>query len=205
MSLRLSAILAALLWCGPAIAGSVPTGVDLDIPNIRQDTPNWCWIATAKQVIRWAVPEFDLAQCRMLEIAKNAKPGECCDHPERCQQDGTLAGIGHLIELFTGTQAKPAPFFDVDRMHRLLQGGRPVVLALRNGPEQGHAVVLRGIEYMQTMRDAVPILLVNDPFSDHPDRTERIPYELLQPHLAGGVVPDVGPDVGSDLGSDLGR
>ncbi len=192
MSFRISTILAVLLGCGPAMAGPAPADVDLGIPNIRQDTPNWCWIATAKQVIRWTTPDFDLPQCRMLEIARNVPPGECCDHPERCRQDGTLVGIGHLIELFTGVAAKPAPFFDVDRMHRLLQGGRPVVLALQNGPEQGHAVVLRGIEYMQTMRDAVPILLVNDPFSDHPERTERVPYELLQPLLAGGIVPNVG-------------
>jgi len=178
--------LAAVLWSFPVAA------IDLGIPNIRQDTPSWCWVATAKQVIRWAVPEFDLPQCRMLEIAKNVPPGTCCDQPERCEDDGTLTGIGHLIELFTGVPAKPAPYFDVNRMHRLLQGGRPVVLALRNGPEQGHAVVLRGIEYMQTMRESVPILLVNDPYSDDPGRTQRIAYEQLQPHLAGAVVPELG-------------
>lgn len=184
--------LAALAVPVSATAGPDTENVDLDIPNIRQDTATWCWIATAKQLIRWEIPEFDLPQCRMLEIAKNVAPGECCDHPDRCQEDGTLLGVGYLVELFTGIKPRPAPVYSVDRIHALLQRGRPVVLALQNGPEQGHAVVLRGIEYMQTMREAVPILLLNDPFSSTPDRTERVAYEQLQPQLAGGVVVDTG-------------
>ncbi|WP_448207732.1 papain-like cysteine protease family protein [Azospirillum sp. sgz302134] len=196
--LAAASALALAAWSLPSPATAEPdTGpemgrdlgnVDLGIPNIRQDSASWCWVATAKQLIRWEIPDFDLPQCRMLEIAKNVAPGECCDHPDRCQEDGTLLGIGYLVELFTGIRARPAPVYSVERIHALLKRGHPVVLALQNGPEQGHAVVLRGIEYMQTMRDAVPILLLNDPISADPGHTERFAYEQLQPQLAGGVV-----------------
>ncbi len=48
--------------------------LDLQIPNLPQQTEVWCWAAVAEQIIRWRNLGGGYQQCELVSIA-NGFPG----------------------------------------------------------------------------------------------------------------------------------
>jgi hypothetical protein len=68
--------LALVMTFGPA-AAQLPPPINLGIYNLTQDTPEWCWVAVARQIAAWkrrdlpSIPE----QCALVAVANNAPAG----------------------------------------------------------------------------------------------------------------------------------
>ncbi|MEQ8699155.1 MAG: papain-like cysteine protease family protein [Bauldia litoralis] len=168
----------------PPADRTLPPPVDLGIPNIRQQTKVWCWAAVAQQIIhkkRGKSPP----QCALVAMAQGRYPGFCCPGHARCAVQGTMAQIRGLIRNFGRRVTEVHPPSGPMVLYRALRAGRPIILALRNGPGTGHVVVLTGMTWVRTTWGRRAILHINDPIGAFP---ARMRFREIMPRWHAAVV-----------------
>ena len=154
-----------------------PTAVNIRIANIPQQTDVWCWAAVAQQIIAYSRGlQQTPAQCALVAIANNVIPGYCCMAPTPCLVTGSLQQIQALIAYFGGRFSTVIRPTDPVTLYRILESGRPVIMATQATPFTGHVIVIRGMEWVPTSGGFVPVLHVNDPIKHF---TEAIPFAKL--------------------------
>lgn len=179
LSLLAALLLVAAATVAAAQAPRLPP-VDLDIRNIRQETPVWCWAAVAQQVIvkrKGRSPP----QCALVAMVHGRYPSYCCPHYERCAVSGSLAQIQTLIRNFGQRSSSIRPPSDAMTLYRTLRQGHPIILALRDSPYEGHVVVLTGMSWA----GGEAVLHVNDPLDVVP---ARMTFRELLPRWHAAIV-----------------
>ena len=188
----------AVLSCLVVLALSAPTPmraqwgpppVDLPIPNVTQQTLAWCWVAVAQQIIAatygW---EYTPPQCALVAMAYGAHPDVCClSYNEDCLRGGTLEQIQYLIGEFGGRYSALAPPTSPDVLYETLASGRAVILQVASGQASFHAVVLRGMSWMETPYGLEPVLHINDPLDYY---TRPVPFWRLVGIWEAAIVVD---------------
>lgn len=158
--------------------------VDLNIPNIRQETQVWCWAAVAQQIINVSGRRSP-PQCALVAMANGQYPSTCCPYNPACIRPGSLVQIQQLIanwgKRYTELQRPSDPYALYDQLRQ----GRPIVLAVRSTPYSGHVVLLRGMSWRDTPYGRQAILHVNDPIGYLP---ARLSFERLAPYWYGAIV-----------------
>jgi hypothetical protein len=152
--------------------------IDLGIPNIRQQSPVWCWAAVAEQIIRWRNGGRGPSQAELVSIANGFPPEACLQPPnhsvhQACQRPGHLVEVKQLIAMFGGGPSEIAPPAHPAILYQTLKGGHAIILAVQSTPFLGHFVVLRG---MAPARD--PILFINDPMG-WPNFSQPVPFSAI--------------------------
>lgn len=168
---------ASLFFCGMAKADAF-----LNVPHFQQQTPVWCWVAAAQQIIAYkrgvaATPP----QCSMVEAVDGASPGMCCGvgHPG-CVHTGSFVQVANLIAYFGGSFSSyvlPANPYVIENT---LNSGRPILAQIVTGSASTHVVVIRGIQMGPN-----PLLLINDPMAPAP---YQIPFSHLASLWIDGIV-----------------
>ena len=107
--------------------------VDLNIPNIRQETQVWCWAAVAQQIINVSGRRSP-PQCALVAMANGQYPSACCPYNPTCIRPGSLVQIQQLIanwgKRYNELQRPTDPY----ALYEQLRQGRPLVLAVRSTP-----------------------------------------------------------------------
>lgn len=154
----------------------------LPVPHRSQETPLWCWVAAAQQIIAFkrgapATPR----QCEMVEVASGFPPGSCCvSGLPACVHGGNFIAVANLIAYYGGsysTYVLPASPYIIDST---LNAGRPILAQIVSGPGSTHVVVIVGIQMAP-----VPMLIINDPMQPGPT---TIPFAYLVGVWMDGIV-----------------
>ena len=168
-------LLAAVLVL-PASPGNAQE-VMLDVPNVMQETPVWCWAAVSEQIITWSQgPGRSPPQCALVAMANGAPPTTCCNPNPSCIRTGSMQQIQALLGTFGGRASALAPPTDPMTLFRTLAAGSPVILHVRSGQSSSHVVVLRGMRIVTGPMGPRALLLVNDPMAHYPS---AVPFEQL--------------------------
>ncbi|WP_417449866.1 papain-like cysteine protease family protein [Kordiimonas sp.] len=175
----LGGVLASILLPGAVEAQYAP--IDLGIPNIRQETPVWCWVAVAQQIIIWRRGNAP-PQCALVAMANNRPPAFCCFGNPQCVVTGGLQQIQWLIAQFGATISTIQPPAGPTVIYNTLAQGRAIIMAVQSG-NSGHVVVIRGM-YIE---HGVPFLIVNDPMN-MPFMSQPIPFQQLMPYWRAAIV-----------------
>lgn len=178
--------IAAFLLTTIAAKAQLPPPVDLNIPNIPQQTPVWCWAAVAQQIISASNGGTAPPQCALVAVANGAHPGVCCEqgHPA-CLTTGSLQQIQTLILHFGGHFSAIAPPAHPMALYQTLASGRAIIMAVQSSPFSGHVVVLRGMTWVQTPTGVEAVLHINDPLSYF---TQPVPFSQLLPYWQAAIV-----------------
>ena len=171
------AFVAALLVTAIAFA-QYPPPVDIPIQNIPQQTPEWCWVAVAQQIILASVgPQQTPPQCALVAMANDAPPQACCSgYNPSCVRTGSMQQIQFLIGQFGQHASSIAPPTDAATLYNTLRSNKPIILQVQSGPGTSHVVVLRGMSFLPTSQGPIPILHINDPMAIY---TQPVPYSNL--------------------------
>lgn len=71
-------------------------------------------------------------------------------------------------------------------LHRALEMGKPIIIAMQSTPMVGHVVVLRGMSFATGPRgEIIPILHINDPMAYW---TQPVPYAQILPYWREAIV-----------------
>ncbi len=158
--------------------------IDLGIVNIPQHTPVWCWAAVAEQIITWRRGESP-PQCALVAAAYGVSAERCCGLPQSCMTTGGLHHIQGLLAQFGGGASQISPPADPMALYRTLAAERPVILAVRSTPYNGHVVVLRGMAWVPTPDGPLPVLYINDPLAHF---ARPVPFFQLRPYWQAAIV-----------------
>ena len=160
--------------------------VDLPIANFRQQTPVWCWVTVAQQIIA-ATRGIDNTpqQCELVATANGVAPDVCCDgYNQQCVTTGSLQQISGLIAHYGGRTSSFAAPTDPMSLYNALRAGHAVIIALNmNG--SGHVVVARGMMTQQVDGGYEPVIILNDPESEI---TQPIPFSQVEPMWEEAIV-----------------
>jgi len=143
----------------------VPGTVYIDIENRMQQTPVWCWVAVAEQLIEHSRGTSP-AQCALVAAANGTAPVYCCSGlNSQCVRSGTMDQLRTLL-LAYGRYAStviPAPL-DPMVLYRHLVDGHPIVLQVRTSSNTTHVVVLKGMRFTRNSYGLLEAwIIVNDP------------------------------------------
>jgi hypothetical protein len=168
------------------MAAQLPPPVDINIPNIPQQTQVWCWVAVAQQIISASNGGNSPPQCALVAMANNTHPDVCCvqQHPG-CITTGSLQQIQGLILQFGGHVSTLAPPANPMVLYNTLSSGRPIIMSVQSSPFSGHVVVLRGMTWVQTPLGVEAVLHINDPMSFF---TQPVPFSALVPYWRAAIV-----------------
>lgn len=177
----------------PPFLSPVPPPVALNVPQIAQTTPVWCWLAVAEMAIRYRNLGGGLSQCQMLEVGYTLPSGSCCATPTACMRTGGLQEIQAVIGRFGRRLSVLGPTPSPTEVYSFLRQGHPVIAALQNTPFSGHVVLIRGMRIatvpivtpfgMQTQ--TIPVLLVNDPMSHF---VSEVSYAAMLGYWSAAIV-----------------
>ena len=181
------AVSALLLACGPGDSPS-PSGalppVILPIANEVQQKPNWCWVATSRQVIA-SVPggpgQSTPPQCVLAADALGVSPADCCSGSSFCDVPASMQSQQYLIRKYAGRPSAVYPPTTAESLYQTIRAGYGVILTIRGTGLVGHVVVLRGMVW----ENGVPYVIVNDPSSYFPS---TIPFQELVPYWQAAIV-----------------
>ncbi|MCB9377582.1 MAG: hypothetical protein H6511_02305 [Holophagales bacterium] len=185
------ALFLALAPLGPGASRGqmyqLPPPVDIPIQNILQETPVWCWVAVAQQIIAAvAGPARTPPQCALVAIANNAHPDVCCRLANpACVVTGSFPQVRGLIAQFGGAQSALAPPTDAMTLYQTLASGRPIILEVQTGFASTHVVVLRGMSFVPTPNGPQALLHINDPMAYF---TQPVPFQNLLPVWRSAIV-----------------
>ncbi|MCK5312151.1 MAG: hypothetical protein KAJ62_08575 [Desulfobacteraceae bacterium] len=171
-----------------ANAQNYPPPIDLGIQNIPQETPVWCWVAVAQQLILpLKGPHGTPPQCALVAMANKANPNFCCQNPfpQQCLVTGHLQQIQWLIARFGGKFSSIQPPANPMVVYNTLVSGRPIIMAVKSSPNSGHVVVIRGMQWVPTQFGIQPMLLINDPMSFF---TQPIPFQNIAQYWQTAIV-----------------
>lgn len=173
------------IWNSTANAQCAP--IDLGIPNIKQDTPVWCWAAVAQQIIQWKTGQAPL-QCALVGVAGNVPPQACCGGAPMCVTTGGLQHIQFLIQQFGFSPSFISPPSSPQAVYQTLSMGRAIIMAVQTSPVIGHVVVIRGMACI----GANPVLFINDPASNManplPAFSQPVPFIQIAQYWQAAIV-----------------
>lgn len=163
-----------------------PPPVDLNIPNLRQETMVWCWAAVAQQIIHATKgAQQTPQQCALVAIANGAAPEFCCNGQNpQCVRTGAIPQIQQLIQQFGGRTSTYVPAADPMTLYNTLRSGHAVILGLRS-QQMGHVVVVRGMSFAPTQGGWEPVLHLNDPMAQF---TQPVPFRQIAPMWSEAIV-----------------
>lgn len=169
---------------------NLPPSYSLPIRNIVQQTPVWCWVAVAEQVINYVQGPYSTPpQCALVAIANNVPTSACCGSNgsinRACIVPGPLTATRDLIQYFSGRPSYIAPPASPQVLYNTLRAGHPVVLELKPGPGTGHVVVLKGMSFRNTRNGPQALVYVNDPLLQ---LNGPMPYEQLMNMWSRAIV-----------------
>lgn len=161
--------------------------VNLNIQNILQDTPVWCWAAVSQQIIlRSKGPSNTPPQCALVAVANNTNPQYCCSNYQNCSVTGSLQQIQWLISRFGGHYSSIQPPANPMIVYNTLRSGRPIIMAVQNSGLAGHVVVLTGMHWVMSSNGTHhAVLHINDPMSHF---TQPVPFQNIAQYWQAAIV-----------------
>lgn len=192
--------------------------VDVNVPIITQDTPEWCWAAATEMVIKYRDPGSKIKQCEILEKGYRLPPGACCGREQACVVAARdMSQIQFALQAFGGVYSTWTPPQDPMMLYQSLKAGIPIIAQVRTGLKSTHAIVLRGMKFPRNLIGygqsiIVPTVIINDPMVG--DATREMPYVQLVSSWIDSIVvlnskavkkPKADPDTVKDDGADLGK
>lgn len=195
MTIRFATILFSLFF--PAISAfaqpQLPPPIDWPVQNIQQETPVWCWVAVAQQIILARVgPQKTPPQCALVAIANQWHPQACCgQYNPNCVKTGSTPQIQFLIQQFGLSHTSYAPPAAPMVLYNTLNSGRVIILQVQTGQTQYHVVVLRGMYFEMTPNGMEPILIINDPMAYY---TQPVPYSQIVQAWRSAIVVQPSPN-----------
>ena len=176
---------AALL--APRIAAAQCAPIDLGIVNLKQETPVWCWVAVAQQIILWKTGN-QIPQCALAGMASSVPPAMCCGGHPACVHPAGLQQIQALIANFGFSLSHISPPAAPQAVYQTLAIGKAIIMAVQSSPVMSHVVVIRGM----ACHGPVPILYVNDPASNMtnplPAFSGPVPFQQLAQYWQAAIV-----------------
>lgn len=180
----------------PVVAQQVPPPVRLNIVNVPQQTPVWCWLAVVEMIAHWkqrsaiAGPPH---QCAMVSWANGLAQPLCCASPQHlspqlrnaCYRTGQVPEIMALLRQTGAGVASYNPPAGPMALYQTLRSGRPIILQVQSTPYAGHVVVLTGMEWRRGPFGVEPVLHINDPLAHF---TQPVPYRRLLPIWVAAIV-----------------
>jgi hypothetical protein len=178
--------------------------VSLVIPPVRQETPEWCWLAVGEMIFRYyQLPPVNPAgdyQCGIVGAVGYAINGACDQCNMNCGNCVRPAGSAQMVSYMLSTYPKVAckklfqsnttlksnfvaNFLNADFLKAEIDAKRPVIAGINPGAQfvlpgnSLHVCLIVGYFYY----NADLILVVNDPF----------PWAITgtDPYLMNGAVP----------------
>ena len=155
----------------------------IDVPQIKQEQPNWCWAACAEMVLLYyggpATRQCDFAN----EIFGRT---ECCLKPSspNCNRPCEMPDVSNLYSsnhIHNRLVDKSVPF---SKLQSEIDAGRPVevVYFWRDWGKPGHSVIVRGWR----TDGKEEFVHVNDPADSPTTMSGIVAYsELLAPYAEG--------------------
>jgi hypothetical protein len=177
-----------------AEAQEVPPPVAPPVPQIAQQSLDWCWLAVSEMIIRYKDWGISPKQCEILEVGYFLSPGTCCQAPWMCDRPGSLDEVQRIIAYYSRAFSRLAPPTDPMRLYRLLSRGHVVIAQLQNTNNPiCHLVILRGMRFALItsatpsglVLTAVPMVLVNDPGSY---LISKMPYQMLLYYWRASII-----------------
>ena len=174
-----------------------PPPVDIPIPNIPQETDVWCWVAVVQQIVYFKNGSMGTpSQCTMVSLSKNAPIQYCCTNYNNCRTTGSLPEIQQLLHHFGGSFSSYSPPANAMALYQTLAQGKPVIMQISTTPPgypsgMSHVIVIRGMYFQATPNGAIPMLIVNDPFSQYAQKTpftQNVPFSQLAPLWQAAIV-----------------
>jgi hypothetical protein len=148
-----------------------PPPVDIPVPLVKQDTPEWCWLAVAEMIMRQRMG-FSQHQCELMEVWDNFPEGTCCSDVHHCSRHGIdLIEVAMVLERFVHIRTRYTTTIPPFALYSLLQTDRPVIAQIRERNGSTHAVVIRGMHFVRDYSQDdgwQAVLLINDPMSSRP-------------------------------------
>lgn len=161
----LKALCFCLIVCTTYPGSSLGAEIDVDVEPVVQDTLIWCWVATARMVIKYYNEGDAPRQCEILQdITPGAPPGYCCSNKKLCMRSGQLYEIQNVIKRYTGLDSVIKNSLPTSNdIATALEKNRLIIAATYTGPMAGHVVLIKGIR--KTTRNGVKTtqILINDP------------------------------------------
>ncbi len=188
--MRYFLLVVAFVWTNllaDMATAQVPPPIDLNIQNIPQETPVWCWAAVSQQIIFASRgPAATPPQCALVGSAYNVQPPQlCCLNPMACMTTGSLQQIQYLIAAYGGHFSAITLPADPMTVYQVLAQGKPIIMAVKSSPFSGHVVVIRGMIWQQTPTGLQAILLINDPMNFF---TAPVPFFSIAAYWSAAIV-----------------
>lgn len=170
-------MVAACLWF--SIASFAKADAFLNVPHFQQQTPVWCWVAAAQQLVAFKTGSAP-PQCAMVEAIHGA-PGACCSLGHQgCVHTGSFAQVASLIAYFGGSYSTYVLPANAAVIENTLLAGRPIIAQIVTGGASTHVVVISGI-----WMGPNPVLRINDPMAVAP---YQMPFSVLVSVWVDGLV-----------------
>jgi hypothetical protein len=170
----------------PHATAQIPPPIDLGIQNIPQETPVWCWVAVAQQIIhKINGPLGTPQQCQLVGVAFNKGAQYCCQTPTPCMTTGTLEQIQGLIAYFGGHWSWLSPPANPIAIYQTLSSGHAIIMAVQSSPYSGHVVVIRGMAWIPTPMGVQPVLYINDPMAYF---TQPVPFASIAQYWNAAII-----------------
>jgi hypothetical protein len=157
----------------------------INVPQIKQEQPNWCWAACAEMILRY----YDGSSVRQCELANELfGETECCSKPTSpgCNRPCKKQDVSKLYSsknIYSKLVEGVVPF---SKLQSEIDADRPVEVAYswNDRRETGHLVIVRGWR----IDGKEEFVYVNDP-GDSPSEERIVAYpELLAAYGKGNWV-----------------
>jgi hypothetical protein len=127
----------------------------LNIPDIEQKSPVWCWAAVSKQIIH-GLKDASPKQCK---IVSDILDKDCCEDDTGCQETGTIDDIQLILNRYTGRYTQTTGPLGFNQIKELIYDRKPILMSISLTEEDSHIVVIRGFEE----KNGKKYLYINDP------------------------------------------
>lgn len=163
--------------------------VGIQIQNVLQERPVWCWLAVAQQVSLYTNGfQNTVSQCEMANFADLLRFGRlytnfCYDRMNA--RPGDSVEIQALIAHYSkrhSVQALPA---NPHMIFEALTLGRIIIMQVKMSQFMGHVLIIRGIDIVPTQNNPIITLYVNDPAGQF---AGPISFDALYPYWQSAIV-----------------
>jgi hypothetical protein len=160
-----------------------------EVPNVVQETPNWCWAAVTQQVLLYTTGRKPPRQCVIAAAGLGRNVGRCCDDYTACDATLNMQGVQELLNRMGGGPAWGEALLDAEAVYEELRRGRIIIAGLWDTDVDGHVVVIRGLEWEPWLLSPLlgdrAILRVNDPSGFFAD---MVPYSRLAKYWRASMI-----------------
>lgn len=139
-------------------SNTAPDGKVLDVPQLRQQTLNWCWAACAEMVLRYFgrdVGQSEIAARYVEYLKSHDKPHSLSPAEVQC----VIRDFSEVLGMWGIEADYRRRDISFSTVQKEIDAGRPVVVLLDWFGGDGHFVIIRGW-YIER---GEPMLKVNNP------------------------------------------